>query len=86
LSGKIQYAGFMNYIQQNVEKERLQSIFVLPESLQNYSLFNVVIKPIEENIALSRKERAKHDLDIINSNIDRFNREAEENLLFQAEF
>jgi len=33
---------------------------------------------------LKKQERSKQDLEIINANAERFNREAEENLLFQA--
>jgi metal-responsive CopG/Arc/MetJ family transcriptional regulator len=34
--------------------------------------------------ALKKQERAKRDLEIINANAERFNKEAEENLLYQA--
>ena len=33
---------------------------------------------------LKRQERGRRDIEIINANIERFNREAEENLKFQA--
>jgi metal-responsive CopG/Arc/MetJ family transcriptional regulator len=34
---------------------------------------------------LKKQERAKRDIEIINANINRFNKEAEENLEFQNE-
>jgi metal-responsive CopG/Arc/MetJ family transcriptional regulator len=34
--------------------------------------------------SLKKQERAARDLEIINANAERFNREAEENLLFQT--
>ena len=34
---------------------------------------------------LKKQERAKRDMEIINANISRFNKEAEENLEFQNE-
>jgi metal-responsive CopG/Arc/MetJ family transcriptional regulator len=33
---------------------------------------------------LKKQERAKRDLEILNANAERFNKEAEENLLYQA--
>jgi metal-responsive CopG/Arc/MetJ family transcriptional regulator len=35
--------------------------------------------------ALKKQDRARRDIEIINANADRFNREAEENLLYQAD-
>ena len=37
----------------------------------------VIIMPISSSLS-ERKRRAKHDIDIINANAERFNKEAEE--------
>jgi len=63
------YISVMNYFQETIERDVLQNIIVLPDCFQN---------SIKQNCA-------KNDIDIINASIERFNREAEENLLFQAE-
>jgi len=66
-------------------------------SLSNSLLNEVAIISKDKNISsfiekalshyiseLKRQERGRRDIEIINANIKRFNREAEENLQFQA--
>ena len=68
------------------------SVSLSSSLLKELALFNKdksVSKFIEEAIAhylneLKRLERVQRDMEIINANSVRFNREAEENLEFQA--
>jgi hypothetical protein len=73
----------MEYVRQTVETARLGGVFDLPLSLRGYSRLEVTIRPAVGS-SPAKKSRAARDTAIINRNAARFNREAEENLLFQA--
>ncbi len=70
----------MECLKQTVKSKQVQNLFHLPNSFLGYDELEVIIMPIISNNALDREKR---DLEIINANADRLNREAEENLLFQ---
>jgi len=70
----------MECLKQTVKSKQVQNLFHLPSSFLGYDELEVIIMPIVSNNALERERR---DLEIINANADRLNREAEENLLFQ---
>lgn len=69
-----------------------QSIFLSSSLLNELTLINKDINIsefIEKALVfyineLKRQERGRRDIEIINANAKRFNREAEENLKFQA--
>jgi len=73
----------MECLKQTVKSKKVQSFLHLPSSFLNYDELEVIITPIVSSDLLERKKRAKRDIDIINANADRLNKEAEENLLFQ---
>jgi len=72
----------MECLKQTVKSKKVQDFFHLPNSFLDYDELEVIITPISSDL-LERKKRAKHDIDIINSNAARLNKESEENLLFQ---
>ena len=71
----------MECLKQTVKSKQVQNLFRLPNSFLSYDELEVIIMPFVSSNAL---EREKRDIDIINANADRLNREAEENLLFQV--
>jgi len=73
----------MECLKQTVKSKKVQSFLRLPNSFLNYDELEVIITPIVSSDLLERKKRAKHDIDIINANANRLNKDAEENLLFQ---
>ncbi len=74
------YVTIMECLKQTIKSKQVQNLFSLPSSFLGYDELEVIIMPIVFSNAL---EREKRDIDIINANADRLNREAEENLLFQ---
>jgi hypothetical protein len=73
----------MECLKQTVKCKKVQNFFHLPNSFLNYDELEVIITPIISSDLSDRKKRAKRDINIINANTTRLNREAEENLLFQ---
>jgi hypothetical protein len=73
----------MECLKQTVKSKQVQNLFHLPSSFLDYDELEIIITPIISSDLLERKKRAKYDIDIINANANRLNREAEENLLFQ---
>ena len=73
----------MECLKQTIKSKKVQNFVHLPNSFLDYDELEVIITPIISNDLLERKKRAKHDIDIINANTARLNRESEENLLFQ---
>ncbi|MCL2282849.1 MAG: hypothetical protein FWC26_05985 [Fibromonadales bacterium] len=73
----------MECLKQTVKSKRVQNWFRLPSSFLDYDKLEVIIMPVVSDRASERKKRAKRDINIINANADRLNKEAEENLLFQ---
>ena len=72
----------MECLKQTVKSKKAQNFFRLPTSFLDYDELEVIITPISNSLS-ERKRCAEHDIDIINANAERFNREAEENLMFQ---
>jgi len=72
----------MECLKQTVKSKKAQNFFRLPTSFLDYDELEVIITPISNSLS-ERKRCAEHDIDIINANAERFNRETEENLMFQ---
>ena len=77
----IYYIFAMECLKQTVKSKQVQNLFRLPSSFLGYDELEIIIMPFVSDNVL---EREKRDIDIINANADRLNREAEENLLFQV--
>jgi hypothetical protein len=77
----IYYISAMECLKQTVKSKQVQDLFRLPNSFLDYDELEIIIMPFVSDNVL---ERDKRDIDIINANADRLNREAEENLLFQV--
>jgi len=80
----IGYLHIMEYICEKVDTARLNGIIDLPADLRSYRQLEVTVRPPSADAESFKKARAARDIEIINKNAARFNREAEENLLFQA--
>jgi hypothetical protein len=74
----------MECLKKTVKSRKVHDLFHLPNSFLDYDELEIIITPIISNDLSERKKLAKRDIDIINANADRLNKDTEENLLFQA--
>jgi hypothetical protein len=69
----------MECLKKTVKSKKVQDLFRLPNSFLDYDELEIIITPIISCDLSERKKLAKRDIDIINANADRLNKDAEEN-------